>query len=273
MNLRLFKIFSTTVLVFAGIINAVAQNGGGIGSAFEGEVLTYEGRASKLKIGISVADLTFESERVKGTDNLLIKSEAVSKGSLLRLFKYSFLQRYESVVDINGFNILKTTKHDVQKERVRDSEAVFNYPEKRVTYVETDPKDQNRPPRRIASEIEKPLFDMVSSIYYVRLAPLAVGKTLDLAVSDSGLIFRVPVTVSRREKVDSVVGKVWCFRLEPEIFGRDRLIEQKGKMIVWVTDDERRIPVKAQVTASFGKVDIKLKSYRKTVRGASDAKP
>ncbi len=264
------------VAIFAGVLSLAAlslaaQSGSMSGTMFAGETLTYEGKISKYKVGISVADLTFTATQQPGSKELLIKTDAVSKGTLLKLFKYSFLQQYESTVDLDSFRIAKTTKHDVQKERVRDSEAIFDYTEKRVRYVETDPKDKNRPPRRIASEISEPLYDMVSAIFYARMAPLATGKRFDLAVSDSGLVFQVPIVVTGRETMSTAIGKVSCFKLEPEIFGKDRLIEQNGKMIVWITDDARRIPVRAQINTSFGKVEVKLKGYSKKILGTSDS--
>lgn len=228
--------------------------------AFAGETLTYEGKVSRLKISVSVAELTFKTAASPASDQLFIKTDAVSKGTLLRLFRYSFVQNYESVIDLSNFRITKTVKHDVQKERVRDSEALFDYSERRVTWVETDPKDKNRPPRRIASEIASPMHDMTSAIYAVRLQPLAVGKRFEVAVSDSGLVYKVPVVVTKREQQSTVLGKVWCFRIEPEIFGKGRLIEQKGKMVLWMTEDARRIPVRSQIDSQYGKIDIRLKS-------------
>src|SRR5205085_12499450 len=107
--------------------------------------------------------------------DLLIRTEAVSRGTLLKLFRYNFSQTYESTID-GQFRILRTTKHDVQKDRVRDGDANFDYEQKRVTYVETDPKGPNRPPRSIASEISSAMQDMISAIYYLRIQPLSVGK-------------------------------------------------------------------------------------------------
>lgn len=232
------------------------------GNIFNGETLVYEGKLDKF-IDISVAELTFTSQTVSGSNDLIINAEAVSKGTLLKLFRYSFLQKYQSTVDLSGFRILRTTKHDVQKERVRDGEAVFDYSQKRVTYVETDPKDMMRPPRRIASEIVDPINDMISAIYAVRLGPLSVGKRLDLVVSDSGLVYKVPLTVAARQMQKTKIGRVWTYRIEPEIFGPGRLIEQKGKMKIWMTDDNRHIPVRAEIDTQFGKIEIKLKSYTK----------
>lgn len=237
------------------------------GKDFVGEKLTFEGRVSKFKVGMSIADLTFTAIQGANADELEIKSNARSKGTMLKLFRYSFLQEYTSIVDLSNFRIVNTTKHDVQKERVRDSEALFDYTAKRVTYVETDPKDANRPPRTIASEITDPMNDMVSAIYALRMSELAVGKKFELLVSDSGLVYKVPVSVTKREQLGTDIGKVWCYRVEPEIFGTGRLIERKGKMVLWITEDNRRIPVKASVDMDIGKAEIKIKSV--TAAGAA----
>jgi hypothetical protein len=225
-----------------------------------GESLTYEGKVSKILPSMAVADLTFSLDRVPDSDNLVIKTEAVSKGTLLKLFRYSFLQQYESITDPVTLRVLKTTKHDVQKDRVRDSESVFDYSEKRVTFTETNPLDPNRAPRKIASEIGDNVNDIVTGIYALRTMPLAFGKRFTLTVSDSGLVYEVPVRVTARERQKSILGKTMCFRIEPVIFGTGRLIERKGSMIIWITDDERRMPVRARIKTDFGKVEIKLRS-------------
>ena len=233
----------------------------------DGETLTYEGKVSRIIQGIAVADLTFTVDRVEGND-FLIKAEAKSKGTLLRLFRFSFLQRFESTIDDNNFRVVKTVKHDVQKDRVRDSEAEFNYGDKRVTWTETDPKEPMKPPRKIASEIEGSTHDLISGVYSLRILPLAVGKTFNLKVSDSGLVYDVPVKVIGREMQKTEIGNVMCFRVEPEVFGTGRLIEQKGSMVIWITDDARRIPVRSQVNASIGKIEIRIKSLS-TAKGAA----
>jgi hypothetical protein len=227
---------------------------------FDGETLKYDGNISKVWRSFSVAELTFTSKFDTASDQLVIRSQAVSQGTLIKLFRYSFLQQYETAVDGSTFDVLKTTKHDVQKERVRDSEALFDYRDKRVRFVETDPKDATRPPRRIASEIDRPMYDIISAIYGVRMVPLAVGQRLQFNVSDSGLVYKVPFAVTAREQKKTIFGKVWCFRVEPEIFGKDRLIEKEGSMVIWYVDDPHRTPVRSEVKTEYGSFTIKLKS-------------
>lgn len=135
-----------------------------------------------------------------------------------------------------------------------------------VTYVETDPKDASRPPRKIASQIGPDVQDLLSGLYSLRIRPLVVGEQFDISVSDSGLVYEIPVKVTAREKQKSIFGKVWCYRLEPQIFGENRLISGDGSMIIWIMDDKRRIPIRSQVNASIGRVEIKLRSAKNLVK-------
>ncbi|MEO8650190.1 MAG: DUF3108 domain-containing protein [Acidobacteriota bacterium] len=284
------KLFNALVLIAAltcagpAIAQTVANNNADISGAgttkalrtaapfLIGETLVYEGKISKFLPGIAVADLTFEVKDAPDGENYLVNVEARSKGTLLKLFRYSFLQRVASTFGGRDLRAIQTLKHDVQKDRVRDSQAVFDYGERRVTFVETDPNEPMRPPRKIASEIDDSAQDMISSLYNMRLMPLEVGKTFSMSVSDSGLVYLIPVKVTAKERQKTVFGKVMCFRVEPEIFGPGRLIENDGSMVIWVTDDARRIPVRALVDASVGKIEIKLRSA-KNLKGAPDKTP
>jgi hypothetical protein len=226
-----------------------------------GEKLTYEGKLSKSVLrGISVAELIFTVAKDSNEKNYKIKADAVSKGTLLKLFRFSFIQNIESIVDGELFRALKTTKHDEQGNRIRNSEAVFDYKDKKVTYIENDPKDTAKAPRKIASAIENDeAHDIITAIYQVRRLPLAVGKNFELSVSDSGLVYKIPVSVTAREQQNSILGKVWCFRVEPQVFGDGRFIEQKGSMVIWISDDAKRLPVRSVINASIGKLEVKLK--------------
>lgn len=258
-----FKSFIIAAIAFSAALAASAQPADvkvkpPRGHELIGEVLRYDAKVNKILRGISVAELTMSVVAASDPSQVMINAEAVSKGTLLKIFRYSFLQQYGATLDAS-FRTLKSTKHDVQKERVRDSEAVFDYGRKMVTFVETDPKDASRAPRRIASEIGDQVVDMISAVYYLRLETLAIGKRYELSVSDSGLVYKIPVNVTAREMQKTVLGNVWCYRLEPEVFGPGRLIEQEGKMVIWMTDDVKHTPVRSQIDADIGKIDIKLK--------------
>jgi len=224
-----------------------------------GEKLVYEGKFSKIIRGITIGEMTFEYlDGSNGTNQ--ISMEAKSKGTLLRLFRFSFTQRYQSDFTPE-LKVTRTTKFDQQKERVRESEAIFDHEIGKVTYTERNPKAPLNAPRVIATDFNGEVYDLLTGIYVLRTLPLKVGATFEFSVSDSGLVYRVPVKVTKREIQNTAIGKVMCFRLEPEVFGEDRFIEQKGQMVIWITDDERRVPVRSLIKAEIGQVDIRLKSF------------
>ena len=256
-----FKRFISFFLLLGVLFsNALAQKPKSAAPFPVGENLTYEGKFSKsLLRGIGVADLSFVVTDLTKSGDYLVKAEARSKGTLLKIFNFKFYQRIESTIDDQQQNVLKTFKRDEQGDRVRESEAEFDYQGKKVTYVETDPKDPARPPRRVASTIELETQDLISAIFALRRLPFALGKTFEMSVSDSGLVYKVPVRVTGREMQKSVAGKAWCWRVEPVIFGENRMIEQKGSMIIWITDDARRIPVRSRIDSEIGRIEVKLK--------------
>lgn len=252
---------TSLILILLLALVAITSGQTQLGDRFLGETLEYDGKlkVSPLLPDISIGDLKFTVVAGDDPGSVVVRSEAVSKGSLLRLFRFSFLQQYGSVMDRTSLNILKTTKHDVQKERIRDSEAVFDYTAGRVTFVEADPASPNRPPRRIASSIGPEMSDIVSGIYRIRTMPLMVGKTFEISLSDSGLVYSVPVRVAAREQQKYAGKKVWCLRIEPVVFGPGRLIEQKGSLTIWLTDDDVRLPIRGLLNLDYGKLDVRLK--------------
>lgn len=262
-------IYSFFIVLNLFYISSFAQTAPKYDSYNAGESLAYEAKFSKIIKGIAVADLNFTVERTANGRDYLIKSDANTKGSLLKLFNKKFVQKYESTVDGSNFSVKRTVKRDEQGDRVRESEALFDYAEKKVIFMETDPNDTARAPRQIASPINSDTQDLVTAIYTLRRLPLAVGKTFELTVSDSGLVYKIPARVVARELQKSVLGRVWCFRVVPEVFGANRLIDQKGEMTLWITDDARRLPIRSQINLNIGRFEIKLKKVE--VENSADA--
>lgn len=265
--------FVASFNLFAQTPNGTAKNSASVSTLVEsprpaiepfkiGETLAYEAKYSRLIFrGIDVADLTFKvvDDAPDTPNKIQFKAEAVSKGGLLKMVSYSFLQKFDSTVQTDDFRILQTVRYDEQDERVRNSEANFDYSAKKLMYREVDPKNPMSPPRMISSSLESPVQDLISSFYYVRRQPLAVGQELTVKLSDSGVIYEVPVKITAREQQKSVLGKFWTLRVEPELFGERRPLSGEGKVIIWMTDDARHLPVRAQIHAHFGKIEIKLR--------------
>jgi len=246
------------------------------------EQLVYEGEFTKLLLrGINIAELRFKASRpaqaatsaaqpdgeapATAAQPLLLSTEVISKGFFSKLFGVNFHFRAESQVEPNAFYALRTTKTDEQGKRLRTSETVFDQSAKKVEYTERDPNNAGQAPRVITAALEGPTQDIVSAIYFLRTLDLTPGNSFTIPVSDSGRVFQVPATVvAEKKKMKSVIGKVSVVRIDVEIFGPGRPVEEgKGKMSIWVTDDERRIPIKARLSHDIGQLDLTLKSMQR----------
>ena len=242
------------------------------------EELVYEGEFTKMLLrGIDIAELRFKAVRpaadAGGVDGqtdvakspLLLTTDVVSKGFFSKLFGVSFKFHAESQVAPEDFYPLRTTKRDEQGKRLRTSEAVFDQQAKTVEYTERDPNNAQQAPRVVTAALEGPTQDIVSAIYFLRTLPLTPGQTFQIAISDSGRVYQVPASVVvEKKKIKSVLGKVSVVRVDVDLFGPGRPVEDgKGKMSIWVTNDERRVPVKARLSHDLGQLDITLKSIKR----------
>jgi hypothetical protein len=104
------------------------------------------------------------------------------------------------------------------------------------------------------------LQDVLSAVYFIRTHPLHVGKPFEVFIGENGRVVRIPVQVVEKKSMRTILGKVKVVRVEPQLFGEDKLIkDEDGEFIVWITDDDRHIPVSARVKTDYGTFDIRLK--------------
>jgi hypothetical protein len=235
------------------------------------EELVYEGEFSRALLrGLNVAELRFTATRTQASGSqpgnasapasLRFTLDAVTKGLLRKLFGLNYHQHVESTVEPATFSVLQTTKLDEQGKRKRTSEAVFDQTVGKVVWTERDPTDPNREPRVVTNPMSGAVQDIASAFYYLRTQPLVPGSSFSVLVSDSGQVYSIPVTVSEKKTMKTVLGKVQTLKVDAEIFGDNRLVRGKGKMSIWFTDDARHVPVRAKVNNEMGTLDITLKS-------------
>jgi len=240
-----------------------------------GEQLIYKAEISKsLLKKLDVATFKFSTERdsVVATAltndspitspppySLKFTGDVASDGFFTKLFNINFHQHVVSRVDPKSFSVQQTVKLDEQGKRVRESEANFDQKNGKVVWTERDPRDPAHVPRTATSDFSGQVNDVVSAIYYLRTQQLDPGKTLSVAISDSGRVYQVPVHVVQKQRMKTVLGRISVVRVDPELFGQGGLVNARGQFSVWLTDDYRHIPVSARIKGEFGTFDITLK--------------
>ena len=272
--MRTLKIF-TFVFLLAIAIVAIghAQQKPGSHPAtkrFElGEELHFEAEFSRLMLRkLDVADLKFRASRTPVESDsqdakpyaLSFSADISSKGFFARLFNLKFRERVESTVEPITFTVQKTKIIDEQGKRVRNTESTFDPSKGKMTWTSRDPNNPAAEPRHAITDFSGQLQDVLSAIYFIRTQPLEVGKTFEVFIGDGGRVYKIPVKVVERKRMKTILGRVNVLLVNPELFGPDRLIDQeKGEFAIWITDDERHIPVAGKVKTDYGTFDIKLK--------------
>ncbi len=232
-----------------------------------GEELLYVGEISRSVLRkIDVAEFRFTARRESlskphnGTSySLKFTGDVTSKGFFTRLFNFKFRQRVESIVEPGSFTVQKTSRVDEQGKRARNSETVYDRAKGQVVWVERDPNNPLREPRTASTAFSGRLQDVLSAIYYLRTQPLKVGEAFELTVSDSGRVFQVPVKVVEKKRMKTVLGRVETVQVDPQLFGPGKMLETKGELSIWMTNDKRRVPVKARIKTEHGTFDITLR--------------
>jgi hypothetical protein len=96
--------------------------------------------------------------------------------------------------------------------------------------------------------------DALSSLYYVRTRKdFVAGKPIVVDVHDSGKTWVVEIQTLGRERITTPAGEFDTIKVmtHPRYEG---VFMHKGEIIIWLTDDMRKIPVLMKSTISIGSI-------------------
>jgi hypothetical protein len=102
--------------------------------------------------------------------------------------------------------------------------------------------------------------DVLTALYYIRIIPLKIGGKYALDVHSGNLSWSLTVKVLRKEKIKINLGEFNCFVIEPVIDKDLDLINSTYKMIMWLTDDKKRIPICFKAETPVGSINAVLES-------------
>jgi hypothetical protein len=199
-------------------------------------------------LGAAGGDLTLSATETQldGRPAWKFELSAISGEFLSKIF---IVRDYlASWVDPKTFRSLRFEKHTVEGKRVRDDLIEFDY-EKKIAYRDGKP-----------IPIEANTFDSLSSIYYIRLLDLNRSDPISLTVVSRHL-FPLSVVVRGRETVTTPAGTFKTIRVEPQ--GPEGLIGKGKTLTLWLTDDERKMPVQIKSKLKVGTLTGKLKAVER----------
>ena len=212
-----------------------------------GERLIYSVGYGMIKAGTASLEVK-EIAKIGGNKCFRIFSSARSNKFFSVFFNVD--DRIESFMDVYGLYPLRFEKHLIEGKYRADA------------YVEFDQK------RRLAisgkDTVPVPIYvqDALSVLYYARSQKLEVGKSISVENYADRKNYLLEIRVHRKERIEVPAGEFDCIVVEPLLRG-STVFKHEGKLFVWLTDDEKKMPVLMKSKASFlGSVNVSLKEYR-----------
>ena len=224
-----------------------------------GESLYYEVSFEKLIFSGTIGDLRLSVNKadMPKVDALALKAEIVSKGFFPTLFGIKVKDEFNAIVHKNDFGLFGASRLLQEGKAHTEHKTYVNRQEKRVTYIFRDLVNKAAEPKVKESESPAWVQDILSAIYFVRTQDLTEGNVIPIPITDAGQNYQIEVIVGKREEVKVEAGKFQTVKMETRAFN-GKLVRKSGELFVWISDDERRLPVKAKIKVSGTTVNVEL---------------
>jgi hypothetical protein len=222
-----------------------------------GEKLTF-----KLKWGIIPAGFTvLEVFPIHSARRLLMYHFVMTTrtNEFVDLF-YKVRDRIDAFTDADMTHTVLYKKRQIEGSTNRKVTVTFDWEKHQAQYTEDGHK-------RKPIEILPCSFDPLSIFYRTRLFDLKKLKEIEHPVTDGKKCVMGKATVVKREKIkiDSGVYDTYLLKPELEHVGGVFKKSEKAKIELWVTADERKIPVKIKSKVVVGSFVGELISAEKLV--------
>ncbi|HEX5030819.1 MAG TPA: DUF3108 domain-containing protein [Candidatus Eisenbacteria bacterium] len=186
--------------------------------------------------------------RVDGRRAYRIVTKAESNSFVSKFYKVR--DRAESFVDAESLYSVRFVKHLREGGYKKDVDVRFEQSAGKARYDDGKTYD-----------VPKRVHDVLSAFYYVRTVPLPDGATLSIPTHDNEKTYEMVVKVHGREKVEVPAGKFDCVVVEP-ILKSEGVFKSKGSILVYLSDDARRIPVMVKSKIPIGSIAVSLTDMR-----------
>ncbi len=217
-----------------------------------GETLEYSISWGGIHVGRSYLRIE-KAVEISSRPAWHIVSEARS-GSFLANF-YRVDDRNESwmdAADLHSYGYYKKIsegKHFFNEWAVFDSAAGKFYGTK---------MNRKRQVSTFEGVLEKPVNDVLSAVYRLRAMTLEPGKSVEMDVNTKKN-WRLNIQAGKREKIKTDFGKRQCILFEPKVGEEGLFVAKAGRrMLVWITDDELKLPMVLKAEIFIGSVTAKL---------------
>jgi hypothetical protein len=174
---------------------------------------------------------------------------------------YKVRDSVETFIDTRGFFSWKYIKHLREGGYIFDLYADYDQ-RNGIANVETiryenDELTEIRNREEFQLQIPEYVLDVLCAFYYVRTQELEVGMPIYMSNHDNKKVYDLKVIIQRKERIKVDAGTFDCIMVQPVLQG-EAIFKQQGELWVWLTDDERKIPVQMKSKVAVGSITTEL---------------
>jgi hypothetical protein len=213
-----------------------------------GEKLTFQVSYGFITAGIAEYSIP-KIVKIAGRDTYNVMFN-VSSNSAFDPF-YKVRDHYETFIDVEGLFPWRFEQHIREGGYSRDFSAFFDQRKGKAKTSEG------------SYDIPKYVNDIVSAFYLARtfdFSKMVEGDKVHLENFYKDKVYPLDVVFRGRETVSVKAGKFRCIILEPLVH-EGGLFKNDGNLLVWLTEDEAKIPVKVRTKILIGAIDAELIGY------------
>ncbi len=153
---------------------------------------------------------------------------------------------------------LQSTLFELRQLEVKyraNKKTEFFWPEGKVHYTQNNRTD--------IYDVKPNEVDIMDAFFAIRSMQLKPGDVINIPVFDSRKNYDVVVHVLKKERLRAPWRKwVECLVVEPKL-KTEGIFSSRGQIKVWLTNDDRHIPLKMTAKIRFGRIVARLTGYRK----------
>ncbi len=216
--------------------------------AFEiGEKLSFELSYGMISAGSSTIEVN-ETVYLDSINCLEISSYSRTNNFFDKIFKVR--DKINSVWDLEKNQSYKFSKK-LHEGKYVQNRIHYYYPETGLTiYMKKDKKSTKYKTKTL--EIPQHTHDILSAFYWARTQDFCVGDTLFTNITVDGKSYVAGLLIHKLETIPTIYGEKECFVIEPMLQG-DSIFKQTGKILIWLSNDKWKIPMKIESKIVFGR--------------------
>lgn len=214
-----------------------------------GEKLTFNLGYKIVTAGQAVMSIAESPATISGRPCYDISFTVQTTASFDKVFKVR--DRYKTYIDVDGLMPWRFEQTVREGKYSRDFAANIDQRTNQAKTTEGSFK------------VSPFVHDILSAFYYTRamnLGTMKKGASFTLKNFYGKQTHDLRVKVLGKERVTVDAGTFDCVIVEP-LVKEGGLFKSEGRIIVWLTDDERKVPVKVSAKVPVGSIDGKLAKY------------